>query len=162
MVMYAYAVISPLPIAQKNMICSPDRVPGRTKKADHRRKGKQDCDDDVWSADVDFRSEYGDGDSSASCARSEAISGFSESSVGRTHQYGNMGDAGGTKTLQEKYDKSLSYRQFHREDLSYYGTEITSLYQPSYSDDDQSVDMSQTEPFRRRAKFRDSPFVRRR
>lgn len=86
---------------------------------------------------------------------------------------------GGGNTLQqrqEQYDKTLSYRQYHREDLSFYGTEAggTTYYEAShyeashYSFEDDAYDGGDSvsrlsEPFQhRRQRYRDSPFVRRR
>ena len=65
--------------------------------------------------------------------------------------------------LQEKYDQNLTYRHYHREDLSYHGTEeCTSYYEESCP---RSTSPEQPEPERyqqsRRYKYRDSPFVRR-
>lgn len=58
----------------------------------------------------------------------------------------------GTREMrQERYDNNVTYRNYHKEDLSYYGTEAgTSVYQPSCIDDDRSDAVSRSsEPFRR-------------
>ncbi|KAL9181237.1 hypothetical protein ACHAXT_010042 [Thalassiosira profunda] len=167
--------LSPLVDVMKSIICSPDRMPntGSAKKMTKRRSQKANNDDD-WSVGVDVRSEYSD-DRSASYVQSEVLS-----MPPRAKQYtkpprtpprraDRNRPKSGVETLQDKYDQSLTYRQFHREDLSYYGTEITSVYHPptKYScdeDDDRSDTVSRSfdrspRLFRQRPSYRNSPLL---
>lgn len=119
------------------MLCSPER---NDYKAPQNKPTADDANDD-WSVDVDV-SRYSLDDDETSCVRSEVHSRFS-SSYDRDCK-------------QEKYDKSLTYQYYHREDLSYYDT---STYCENSCGDDNVSRLS--EPFQHRSRFRDSPFVKR-
>ena len=171
---------------QNNFFCSPDRVHNAESTTNERRLAANSRSD--YHDRVDMRSDsfrrpaYGNDDRSGSYAWSEPNSPFSSAyipcdgstAVGENDDHrrrssfavdqnnGNQKDS-----LQDRYDKNISYRNYHREDLSYYGTEAdTSCYQPSTypcAGGDLNDNVSQiTEPFHNRSyRNRDSPFVRR-
>jgi hypothetical protein len=161
---------------KRNVFCSPNRVPNAGSEKDDRdiRKSAKDdvasVDADDWSQEHGVRSESDDDESMESCIQREA-------DLGRSTKI-NIGEA-------------RSYRQpglpqcsrYHREDLSYYGTEVGSSYyqasEYSRSDDETAADTRSYQPsqyshvdddrsdtvspvsFQRSRRFRDSPFVRR-
>lgn len=161
---------------KRNVFCSPNRVPNACSEKDDRdiRKSAKDdvasVDADDWSQEHGVRSESDDDESMESCIQREA-------DLGRSTKI-NIGEA-------------RSYRQpglpqcsrYHREDLSYYGTEVGSSYyqasEYSRSDDETAADTRSYQPsqyshvdddrsdtvspvsFQRSRRFRDSPFVRR-
>lgn len=154
-------------------MCSPERMrsAGSAQKANRRKPVTvNDDDDDDWSVDNEIQSQYSQGQSYphaksenrspySSNRRSPHISGVNPHNANQ-HDRRSVG-----RTLQEKYDKSLSFRHYHREDLSYYGTEAGSTYyQPSHysrAEDDRSETVSRSDSFRHHARYRDSPFVHR-
>lgn len=140
-------------------------APSSGRKENRQKPAKADVSDD-WSVDNEVRSEYNDERSyshapSESCRRSGTYRKRRSANETIHHNRKSVGRG----TLQEKYDKSLSYRHYHREDFSYYGTEAGSTYyQPSrYScaDENQSDVSGISGSFQQRARYRDSPFVRR-
>ena len=190
--------LSPFDIV-KNML-SPDRGKstnaGKKGRAGSSRYNNEDGRED-WSVDVDLQSEavteYTSYDDDDDRSESYVESRFSPSFINKnqsddtgrssdinySHRKTPRGGDCETKrreTFQEKYDRNLTYRNYHRTDLSYYGTEVgggtiytnTKLLQYSHDDDDD--DRSDTvsrvpeqESFHRRSGrvYRDSPFVAR-
>lgn len=141
--------------AKKNILCSPEGVNNSADKTKSRRsrsrskKEVEDVDDaDDWSVGADVRS----GSLFRSPLEDDGNESYVKSEVILAGPYHN--------------------RQYHREDLSFYGTDAgTSYYdersidQSHYScvNDDRSYyeDVDNDRSFQRRRVYRDSPFIRR-